>query len=213
MILFRILLVIIVVVVFSATDVMAAIYTWTDDSGSVHMVDNEDKVPIEYRDKAIEAKESAPLPEKSKKRKPIIGGPAVRSSSEVSSGADLYGGHTLLWWKGAIAEKKVALERFQDEFDMKKGFVDAVEVAYALRRAYKRVEAAGGLGPSTGVTYKDRRFLKTTTLFSGEQVAMYNKYKAEVEGAEGIIKALSEELEDILREARLNDVPKSVRGQ
>lgn len=214
MILFRILLLMAVMVVFSATNVKAAIYTWTDDSGNIHMVDDEEKIPPEYRDKAIEAEEHAPPAQETLKRRPVIGGAAVRAESSGGlTEADFYGGHTLLWWKNAIDEKRAALKSFQDEFEIKKGYVDAVEIAYALRRAYKRVESAGGLGPATGVTYKDRRFLKTTQLFTGDQVAKYNRYKEEVEGAEGIIKRLNEALEDILRDARLNDVPKSVRGE
>lgn len=210
MVLFRVVLIVIAVGLFSLGEVRAAMYSWTDDSGNFHIVDDEEKVPLKYRKEVIETQESVPVVEPPKKRRPIIGGAGVRDNSAVVEVSEDYGGHTLLWWKEAIDEKKNALKSFQDSFELKKDYVDVMGVGYSLRRAYKRVEDADGLGTGTAVTSRDRRLLRDNTLFTGSQISKYKQYKKEIADAESIIKSLTKDLDKILREARVNYVPKSI---
>ncbi|MCK4846117.1 MAG: hypothetical protein KAS88_00485 [Deltaproteobacteria bacterium] len=209
MVLFRVVLIVIALGLFSFGEVRAAMYSWTDDSGNFHIVDDEEKVPLKYRKEVIETQESAPVVEPPKKRRPVIGGSGVRDNSAVEVSED-YGGHTLIWWKNAIDEKKNALKNFQDSFELKKDYVDVMGVGYSLRRAYKRVEDADGLGTGTAVTARDRKLLRDNRLFTGAQISKYKKYKEEIEDAESIIKRLTKDLDKILREARVNYVPKSI---
>ncbi|MBI5598214.1 MAG: DUF4124 domain-containing protein [Deltaproteobacteria bacterium] len=128
----RIFGIILISCLLSASHASAAIYQWTDGKGVLHMTDDEEKVPPEYRGKAavIELEQGRPAA-----APPPV--PAVRPLSEKKDEKEeLYGDHPLSWWRSAIGKQKNDLDSAEREYYQKKQFVEIFENGRRLGQTY-----------------------------------------------------------------------------
>lgn len=154
----------------------AVMYRWVDKDGVLHVTDDEFKVPAEYRKNMIIIEESEPKPPSV--QAPVEPIPSPRNKAEE----ELYGDHTLQWWRSEIKRRRDDMARSEKDYGARKQFVEVFEKGRNMGQIYEQSE-----------------------------VDIYNKYKKEIPEIENLIKKLAEELEDIKDKARRAGVPKKDR--
>ena len=86
----------------------ASFYQWTDEAGVVHMTDDPDKVPKQYRDKArrLQLPDSPPAP---------AAAPAPKAAPRAAAKQRLApGGHDENWWRDRFGGLRGELKALQD---------------------------------------------------------------------------------------------------
>lgn len=158
----------------------ADFYQWVDKQGVTHITDDLNSVPREYRDalKVHEKKEIGPS-EKSVEPQAVEAGPKKQEKT-----VELYGDHTLDWWKQAFSTKRDEIARLEEKLSVKKQFMEVFE---------------GG-----------RRFGQ---VFGSSEVDTYNRYKTEAPQDESALQRLKDELSELVRKATNAGVPRGIRGE
>lgn len=165
------------ILIFFAPLAHADLYEWVDEEGIIHITDQIEKVPPEYKAK-LKVHKSTPASEPER-----VEESAQRPAMpEGERGEELYGDHTLNWWK--------------EEFARKKDEVQSLEAGVTSKRQYVQIFESG------------RRFGQ---VYGTTEIATYKTYKKELpEDEERLIK-LKDELEELRRKARIVGVPEYVR--
>ena len=86
----------------------ASFYQWTDEAGVVHMTDDPDKVPKQYRDKArrLQLPDSPPAP---------AAAPAPQAAPRAAAKQRLApGGHDENWWRVRFGGLRGELKALED---------------------------------------------------------------------------------------------------
>ena len=160
-----------------ATASHAVMYRWVDKDGVLHVTDDEFKVPVEYRKKMTVIEESDPKPPSVQAPAEIV--PPLRNKAGEE---ELYGGHTLQWWRSEIKRRKDDMAKSEKDYGARKQFIEVFEKGRNMGQIYEQSE-----------------------------VDVYNKYKKEIPEIEKLIKKLAQDLEDIKDKARRAGVPKKDR--
>lgn len=92
-----------VVSLFTPASLFAAFYQWTDAAGVLHMTDNPDNIPREFKGKAtrVEMEEPAARP---------VPPPAAVAPPQASQELSQPGGHGENWWRDRFAMLRSELE-------------------------------------------------------------------------------------------------------
>ncbi|MBI5491951.1 MAG: DUF4124 domain-containing protein [Deltaproteobacteria bacterium] len=168
---------ILVLTIFSATAALADLYQWQDREGVIHITDSLEKVPDAYRDK-VKVYESAP---KEKKAETEAVAPAPLPPER---GVELYGDHTLEWWRQTFLRKTGEAQMLESNVTAKRQFIDIYE--------------------------RGRGFGQT---FGMNEIETYSRYKKELPDDQDRLTTLKNELDDLRREARIAGVPRDIRGE
>jgi hypothetical protein len=113
-----------IAVLLSLSPAFADIYHWTDEKGVLHITDDKQNVPEEFRDEVNVIKT---LPEE----EPVVEPPAP-PAPPVTPGPpgeeeELYGGQTLQWWNLQFHNLKKRIETVETDFYQKKRFIEVFE--------------------------------------------------------------------------------------
>ncbi len=173
---------ILVLSIFSATAAFADLYQWQDKEGVIHITDSLEKVPDAYRDK-VKVYESAPPAPGEKKAAPA---PEAVSPAPLppERGVELYGDHTLEWWRQTFLRKTGEAQMLESNVTAKRQFIDIYE--------------------------RGRGFGQT---FGMNEIETYGRYKKELPDDQDRLTTLKNELDDLRREARIAGVPRDIRGE
>ncbi len=174
-------------VVFSAVSVHAGIIYWIDDDGVINVTDEIKNVPDRYKDRV---KETGPeplvrIPSPSQRYEPAkkpgrITGTAKDKAKKKK--IELYGDHTLEWWRAGFVRFKQHVDNATIEHKEKKRYVEMFE-----------------------------RGRRGGAFFEAEDIKDYEKYKKELPGIQARIDKLKVEQAELLRKARYHGVPKHLR--
>ncbi len=180
----KLIVFILVLLFFTLSAARADIYYWTDEKGVLHITDDLQKVPEEYRG-SVTVIEQKPVPAKKaparERPAPSISVPERRPPGVKE---ELYGGYPLSWWKVSFRKKTQEIEQAELEYLRKRQFVNVFE--------------------------SGRRFGQT---YGEKDIDTYERYKDELPELEEKVKRLKDELEELRRKARLAGVPRQVRQQ
>ena len=157
------------------------IYRWTDDDGVVHVTDDRSQIPDKYwEEERVKKEEIEPSTNETQPVKP----PAISKPTETPKEGDIremFGDYPLEWWIYKFRDIRKNIAESQERVDREKNFVTVFE---------------GG-----------RRYGK---IYTKEETAQYESYKADIPVTEENLKNLNNELEELQRKARIYGVPKKV---
>lgn len=97
---------------------------------------------------------------------------------------ELYGDYTLDWWKETFNKKRQDLGQLQDASAAKKQYIGLVDSGTQFGQIYGR-----------------------------EEIARYDKYVKELPEDEKKIKAMKDEISELVRKATIYGVPRHIRGE
>jgi len=173
-------LVVPVLLLLLAPCAFADLYQWKDREGVVHLTNDINNVPAEYQDK-VKVFKTTPRPQAPAQAPAPT--PEMVPAPQTSGEADLYGDHTLEWWKEAFNRKNQEIAELQSSIAGKQQFIDLFESGRRFGQMY---------GPT--------------------EVANYNKYKQELPEDEKKLSSLNDELGELRRKATIAGVPRYLRG-
>jgi uncharacterized protein DUF4124 len=174
------LLVVPVLLLLLATCAFADLYQWQDKDGVVHLTNDMNNVPEEYQDK-VKVFKTTPRPQAPA---PVTAPAPVPAPGPSGGSADLYGDHTLEWWKEAFNRKNQEIGELQSSIAAKQQYIDLFE--------------------------SGRRFGQ---MYGSTEVVNYNKYKQELPEDQKKLSSLNDELDELRRKATIAGVPKYLRGE
>ncbi|MEE9614944.1 MAG: DUF4124 domain-containing protein [Thermodesulfobacteriota bacterium] len=122
--------------VLAPPSAFADFYQWRDEKGVLHVADDLEKVPQEYRGKA-EIFKTTPGEEPSEK--PTRPAPP-RSSPRPDTGEELYGDRTLSWWKRAFSDKRREIGEYEGKQEQKSAYVEVFEKGRRFGQIYTKEE-------------------------------------------------------------------------
>ncbi|MBI5642028.1 MAG: DUF4124 domain-containing protein [Deltaproteobacteria bacterium] len=163
--------------VLNASCAFAALYQWQDREGVIHITDRAEKVPERYR-KQAKVIETTP-PKETEKTETIL---KTEPPPAKDSGEEIFGDHTLEWWRQSLSKKRTELSSLEQSILAKKQYIDVFE--------------------------SGRRFGQ---IFSTSEVETYERYKKEVSADQLRVSELVDELEELRRKATIAGVPRAIR--
>lgn len=101
---------------------VADIYHWTDTEGVLHITDDMDKVPLEYREK-ITTMETEGVA-RGVKVEAVKGEKAKESLKPKGPEQEVYGDHPLNWWRLSFNRLRSEIEAARKELEQKVQFID-----------------------------------------------------------------------------------------
>jgi hypothetical protein len=104
------------------SNVYAAFYQWTDDSGVLHFTDTRKKIPKKYQKKAKEVTppgKSSPAASNSPAPAPMSEPRAMEEPSGPAAAPLTPGGHPEQWWRQRFTALRRELKALQDELPLK----------------------------------------------------------------------------------------------
>lgn len=104
------------------SNVYAAFYQWTDDSGVIHFTDTRKKIPKKYQKKAKEVTppgKSSPAAPTSPAPTPASEPKAMEEPSRPAAAPPTPGGHPEQWWRERFTSLRRELKALQDELPLK----------------------------------------------------------------------------------------------
>lgn len=110
---------------------VADLYQWTDSEGVLHITNDMEKVPQEYRLKIKTYKSTAP-----KESAP----PQPSAAPPKEKGSELYGDHTLDWWMQTFRKKNEEIQALEASYYNKKQFIDLFESGRRFGQIYGNKE-------------------------------------------------------------------------
>jgi len=121
----------------SPSPVLADIYYWVDTEGVMHITDDMNKVPSEYREK-ISTMETEPA-EKAVEKEAVTGKETQKSKTPEQ---ELYGDHPLDWWRLSFNRVRSEIEAANKELEQKEQFISVFKRGRKLgqRNTAKDVE-------------------------------------------------------------------------
>ncbi len=141
----RLLLIAIISVAFAADvliyacDAYGELYYWRDDRGVLHVTDDKDKVPYEYREKTKTMEESEqPSPAREPSKRSYEPAPAPGSSK----GPELYGGKTLKWWATSISSLKEDIKELEESQKIRLNYIEVFEGGRRFGKIFTEEEIA-----------------------------------------------------------------------
>ena len=163
-------------IVLIPLDALSDLYQWQDEKGDVHIVDDMLLVPPQYRDKVkvIKAKPPQETPPPEQYMPP--------SPTAPSGQNELYGEHTLEWWRNEFDNRKKEIVELEKTVAEQKRFISVFEGGRRLGQTY-----------STG------------------DIESYETYKRNLPDNENKLQRLNAELEELRRKARTYGVPREIR--
>lgn len=167
--------------VFTFSAYAAEIYRWTDDDGVIHVTDDRSQIPAKYwEEERVKKEEIKPSTNETQPVKPAATSKPTETPEEGDI-REMFGDYPLEWWIYKFRDIRKNIAESQERVDREKNFVTVFE---------------GG-----------RRYGK---IYTKEEIAQYESYKADIPVIEEKLKSLNEELEELQRKARIYGVPKKV---
>lgn len=175
----NLIVVVLFILIFPFLSNAAEIYRWTDDDGVIHVTDDRSQIPAKYwEEERVKKEEIKPSTNETQPVKPA----AISKPTETPEEGDIremFGDYPLEWWIYKFRDIRKNIAESQERVDREKNFVTVFE---------------GG-----------KRYGK---IYTKEEIAQYESYKADIQVTEENLKDLNEELEDLQRKARIYGVPK-----
>lgn len=162
--------------VFIPSGALADLYQWQDEKGDVHIVDDMLLVPPQYRDN-VRVIKTKPPQETAPPEQYIPPSPTAPAGQR-----ELYGEHTLEWWRNEFDNKKKEIADLDKMITEQKSFINIFE-------------RGRGLGQ----------------IYSKEDIEAYETYKRNLPDNESKLQRLKAELEELRRKARSYGVPREIR--
>ncbi len=162
--------------------VLADIYRWTGSDGELHITDDLNNVPPEYRGQ-VTTMESEPDVRDVRAGGVKAGNVTGKNEEKVKdSEMELYGDQPLAWWRLTFKKLRSEIDSAKSELANKEQFIKV------LRRGRR-------LGQHN----------------MPEDIETYYKYNEEAPLIKKRIRATERKLEDLKRRARLSGVPRKIR--
>lgn len=175
----NLIVVVLFILIFPFLSNAAEIYRWTDDDGVIHVTDDRSQIPAKYwEEERVKKEEIKPSTNETQPVKPA----AISKPTETPEEGDIremFGDYPLEWWIYKFRDIRKNIAESQERVDREKNFVTVFE---------------GG-----------KRYGK---IYTKEEIAQYESYKADIQVTEEKLKSLNEELEELQRKARIYGVPK-----
>jgi hypothetical protein len=176
------LILLVLVSIFACSAAWATVYEWVDGQGVVHMTDEPEKVPDQYRMKMktreMDTREvQAPLPAAAEKTAPVV----------QEKKAELYGDQDEGWWRTSFKTIRDELKRLRAKLPAKK------EV---LPQLHRRWVISMGKMPGQGQSADNPNSYITDSSLStpGQRRIDYYNQKNEIEKDEARISELEQQL-------------------
>ncbi len=175
----NLILLVLFFLVFPFLSDAAEIYRWTDDDGVIHVTDDRSQIPAKYwEEERVKKEEIKSSPSEAQPVKPAATSKPTETPEEGDI-REMFGDYPLEWWIYKFRDIRKNIAESQERVDREKNFVTVFE---------------GG-----------RRYGK---IYTKEEIAQYESYKADIQVTEENLKNLNEELEELQRKARIYGVPK-----
>lgn len=196
---FKILILTMVIAVILPTATFAGtIYKWVDDEGVTNFTDDEEKVPVEYRDQLEEFDMTPVIKSKTVPSKK----PAV--VEKVKPSEKLYGKYTVREWSDLFKQKYREIAGVEKRIEVAKDFIVVYERSLRLRDHYLAEKKR------TGSDFNVQAL--ELSLFSEAEMKKYEAYRKELPRLENQLSSIEAELTEMKRKATYYGVPKKVRA-
>lgn len=120
---------------FSAGAAFADLYQWQDREGVIHITDDLQKVPEEFRGKVKVFKEETPKPAAPAPEAAEPERPATEERGEA-----LYGEQTLEWWRQNIMKKRDEIQMLESSVTAKTQYIDIFEAGRRFGQTFGTTE-------------------------------------------------------------------------
>jgi uncharacterized protein DUF4124 len=185
----------VMVVAASFSTAGATTFEWVDRAGVVHFTDDLEKVPVDYRSKAVRRESSD---EERVSTVPEDKSPAAGTTTEQNREVILYGNHEETWWQNRYATLDKELSQLRDGVPAKRD---------ELARLRRRWVISMGKTPTDNLDAPGSFSTQSALSTPGRHRAAYFAKKAEIESDEARIADLESQLQKLKDEANRFGVP------